>query len=66
MGDSKIGVGQIMGALKGIDLPADKAALIRQARENGADDTAIGHLAGLPSETYASVTDITAALKDKY
>ena len=66
MSESKIEIGQIMGVLKGIDLPADKAELIRKAKENGADDTAIGYLADLPSETYGSVTEITAALADKY
>lgn len=44
--------------LHGLDFPADRDRLIRRARENGASETVIRMLEGLPAQDYGSMSDI--------
>lgn len=47
--------------LKGIDFPADKQALVRQAKDNRADDDVLEAIRAMPDGDYASMADVMKA-----
>jgi hypothetical protein len=55
----------IMQHLKGIDFPAKKQDLEKQARENGAQKEVLEVLEDLPDETYNSAADVMKAFGDE-
>ncbi|MDZ5649819.1 DUF2795 domain-containing protein [Nitrospirillum sp. BR 11828] len=44
--------------LKGIDFPADKQALIRKAKENGAEGDVLDMLEAMPDTDYETAADV--------
>jgi hypothetical protein len=44
--------------LEGVDLPAQKAELVRYAAEQGATPSQIGLLAGLPAEEFDTIDEV--------
>ncbi|MFB8830978.1 DUF2795 domain-containing protein [Azotobacter sp. CWF10] len=44
--------------LKGIDFPAQKNDLLKQAEQNGADEEVLDTLKRMPDERYESMTDV--------
>ncbi len=59
---AKINPIQVEKFLKGVDYPADKSALIKQAEKNGADENIHEALQQLPEQEYKSPTDISKAI----
>jgi hypothetical protein len=55
---------EIEKALRGMDFPGDKQAILDKARENGAGDGEISILEGLPEMEYGNPTEITEALSE--
>jgi hypothetical protein len=49
--------------LKGLDFPAKKQDLIKQARENKADEQVLRMLEAMPDQEFASVADVGAAIR---
>lgn len=47
--------------LGGVDYPADKDTLVRQARDNGAGDDVVETLRGLPFDSFNSPNDVSEA-----
>ena len=56
-------IGQVTKALEGITFPARKSDLIDRAKANGADETIVGHLAGITDEEYTSITGVVQAVR---
>jgi hypothetical protein len=54
---------QIQKYLKGVDYPASKEALIRNARKMGADDSICASLEQLPDEDFQTPADVSEAFK---
>ncbi|MCW3841181.1 DUF2795 domain-containing protein [Micromonospora yasonensis] len=52
---------QLQKYLRGIDYPVDKRTLVRHARDNGADATAIRTLESLPADRFNSPNDVSEA-----
>ncbi|WP_349570591.1 DUF2795 domain-containing protein [Azotobacter salinestris] len=44
--------------LKGIDFPAQKSDLVKQAEQNGADDDVLDTLKQMPDERYENMADV--------
>jgi hypothetical protein len=53
---------QLEKYLKGIDYPASKVDLLKQAEKNGADEQARSTLEQLPDKSYDSPTDVSKAV----
>lgn len=53
---------ELQKALKGVDYPADKEAIIDAANSNGASDDIKNALNGLPDKSYEKPTDVTEAV----
>jgi hypothetical protein len=53
---------QLEKYLKGIDYPASKVDLLKQAEKNGADEQARSTLEQLPDKSYDSPTDVSKAI----
>ncbi len=49
--------------LKGLDFPAKKQDLIKQARDNDAEDAVMRVLEAMPEQEFASVADVGAAIR---
>ena len=49
-------------ALGGIDYPATKDDILRTARNNGADDSVISALDGIPDRSYDGPTGVSEAV----
>lgn len=54
---------QIQKYLKGVDYPASKQDLIRNAKENGADESVCASLEQLPDEDFQTPADVSEAFK---
>ena len=50
--------------LEGIDFPASKQDLIRQARDNGAGDDVLEVIEAMPQGQYASMADVMVGYGD--
>ncbi len=48
--------------IDGIDYPQDKEAIIKKARDKGADEETISALSALPDREYDSSTDVSSEL----
>ena len=48
----------IQKALGGMDYPASKEALVKHAKDKGADDAVLDTLGNLPDREYDSPTDV--------
>ncbi|NJL65060.1 MAG: DUF2795 domain-containing protein [Methylacidiphilales bacterium] len=59
---TKINPIKLQKHLKGMDYPASKEKLIKQAQQNGADENAISVLEQLPDEEYESPTKVSQAV----
>ncbi|GAB4099128.1 DUF2795 domain-containing protein [Sinomonas halotolerans] len=55
---------QIQQFLEGVDYPADRAALVAAAEEQGADADALAALRAIPEGTYSKPTDVSSAVAD--
>lgn len=55
---------QIQKYLSGVDYPAQKKDLLRNARESGADTAVVDALDALPDRTYDAPTDVSHELGD--
>ncbi|WP_219509021.1 DUF2795 domain-containing protein [Nonomuraea ceibae] len=49
-------------ALSGVDFPADKQSIVRQASELGAGEEALRLLSALPLATYANVQEVLRSI----
>lgn len=47
--------------LKGIDFPASKQDLEKQAHDNGADKEVLEMICGMPGDRFESITDVMKA-----
>ena len=54
---------QIQKYLKGVDYPASKEALIKNARKMGADESICASLEQLPDEDFQTPADVSEAFK---
>ncbi|HZV99183.1 MAG TPA: DUF2795 domain-containing protein [Methylophilaceae bacterium] len=54
---------QIQKYLKGVDYPANKAALIENAKKLGADENICNSLEQLPDEEFQTPADVSEAFK---
>ena len=54
---------QIQKYLKGVDYPASKEALIKNARKMGADESICASLEQLPDEDFQTPADVREAFK---
>ena len=54
---------QIQKYLKGVDYPANKRALLKAARDQGADDSIVASLEQLPDEEFQTPADVSEAFK---
>ncbi|MBW4605541.1 MAG: DUF2795 domain-containing protein [Calothrix sp. FI2-JRJ7] len=59
---AKINPIQLQKHLKGMDYPASREKLVKQAQKNGADDNAISVLEQLPDNEYTSPTAVSQAV----
>lgn len=59
---AKINPIQLQKHLKGMDYPANRDKLVKQAQQNGADDNAISVLEQLPDNEYTSPTAVSQAV----
>ena len=59
---AKVNPIQLQKYLKGVDYPASKENLIKQAQQQGADEDALSALKQLPDEQYATPTDVSKAI----
>ena len=57
-----LSVRSVVQYLDGLDLSADKSAIIRRARANGAPDDIVHVLQRLPARQYREMDDIWAAI----
>jgi hypothetical protein len=53
---------QIQKFLQGVDYPADKAALVSAAKDNGADSNVVRAVEGIPDRTYEKPTEVSEAI----
>lgn len=53
---------KVRQALEGLEYPAARKAMVRNAAAHGADDETLGHLGALPEVNYTSLEDVTEAL----
>lgn len=58
---AKVNPIQLQKFLGGIDYPVDKAALVEHARREGAEDSVLETLRGLPMERVQSPNDVSEA-----
>ncbi len=54
----KVSAAQLAQYMKGVDFPADKKAIVRQAKSNGAPDNVMEYLNELPEREYKYPTDV--------
>ena len=54
---------QIQKYLKGVDYPASKAALIKNAKKMGADESICASLEQLPDQDFQTPADVSEAFK---
>ena len=54
---------QIQKYLKGVDYPANKRALLKAARDQGADESIVASLEQLPDEEFQTPADVSEAFK---
>jgi hypothetical protein len=54
---------QIQKYLKGVNYPASKQDLIRNAKKNGADENVCASLEQLPDEDFQTPADVSQAFK---
>lgn len=54
---------QIQKYLKGVDYPASKQDLIKNAKKNGADESVCASLEQLPDEDFQTPADVSQAFK---
>jgi hypothetical protein len=57
---------QIQKFLKGVDYPANKEALIENARKLGADENVCASLEKLPDQDFEAPVDVSEALAKKH
>lgn len=50
--------------LKGMDFPASRSYIERQAKENGADEDVMDIIRKLPDQEYDSMADVTKGVGD--
>ena len=55
---AKINPIEVQKALKGVNYPAKKADIVRNAREQGADDEIVRALENLSSDEFESPTEV--------
>lgn len=63
MPSNSISAADLTQRLKGLGFPASKQDLIRQARDNNADESVMRVLEAMPDQEFASVTDVGAAIR---
>ncbi|MCM3925374.1 DUF2795 domain-containing protein [Frankia sp. AiPs1] len=51
--------------LKGVDYPADRSAIVKKAKENGADETLVQTLEKIPDRQYSGPNAISKELSGK-
>ncbi|KRV48437.1 hypothetical protein AQ490_04060 [Wenjunlia vitaminophila] len=56
-------VHDVLGALKEVDFPADKDALLTAARRAGASDEVLKALRGIPPEEYGNRQDVARSVR---
>ncbi|SOY59708.1 DUF2795 domain-containing protein [Cupriavidus taiwanensis] len=49
-------------ALRGLDYPATRGALISTARDNAADDAIVDALMGIPEQNYRNAAEVSEAV----
>ncbi|SOY66821.1 DUF2795 domain-containing protein [Cupriavidus taiwanensis] len=49
-------------ALRGLDYPATRGALVSTARDNNADDAIVDALLGIPERNYQDAAEVSAAV----
>ncbi len=62
---AKINPIEVQKALKGVDYPAKKEDIIRNAKEQGADEEIIAALEKLPDGEFEKPTDVNQAIGDQ-
>lgn len=60
----KINSTQVQKVLDGMEYPATKDDVLKQAMENGADKDTITFLESLPEQTYNSLADVSDAIDE--
>ncbi|MFW6413185.1 MAG: DUF2795 domain-containing protein [Oceanicaulis sp.] len=58
---ARVSVTDLTHAVRGVDFPAERKDLQRQARQNDAGNAELEALEEIPNQTYESITDVTAA-----
>lgn len=53
---------QVQKFLGGVDYPADKAVLVKRAKDNGADENVLNALNQMSDKTYNSPNDVSEEL----
>ena len=53
---------QVQKFLGGVDYPADKASLVKRAKDNGADENVLNALNQMSDKTYNSPNDVSEEL----
>jgi len=51
-------------AMRGVDFPARRDALLEKAKQNGASDDAVRRLERLPDTDYSNVAEVMAAASE--
>ncbi|CAJ62582.1 MULTISPECIES: DUF2795 domain-containing protein [Frankia] len=51
--------------LKGVDYPADRSAIVKKAKENGADESIVRTLEQIPDRQYSGPNAISKELSGK-
>lgn len=59
---SKINPIQLQKYLVGVDYPASKEDLVKQAKAHGADDNAVQMLQHLPDQSFQTPADVSQAV----
>jgi hypothetical protein len=63
---SQINPIQLQKYLKGIDYPANKADLIKNAKQMGADENVCSSLESLPDQDFEAPVDVSQALSKSH
>ena len=59
---AKVNPIQLQKALKGVNYPADKKALLEEAKRNGGDQNIVDTLGRLPDRKYEKPSDVSKAM----
>ena len=62
---SNVSAVSISQALKGIDFPANRENLVKQAQNNNAEDDVINVIRNLPNQEFNSMADVEHAFSEE-